>query len=79
MNYNNQYRAAALYAGGWRSDEIEQIAQEYGYSAEDAEEVRAELEAIENRPRYHTHTLTHARFTVLVSREKLMKGRKIHA
>ena len=47
MTYSNQYRAAALYAGGWRSDEIEQISQEYGYSTEDAEEVRAELEALE--------------------------------
>lgn len=78
MNMNNQYRAAALYAGGWRSDEIEQIAQEYGYSVEDAEEVRAELEKLENRPKYHTHRLVHARFTVLVSREKLMKGRRLH-
>lgn len=49
MNKNNQYRAAALYAGGWRAEDMNEIQAEYNYTPEDAAEVCEELKALEEQ------------------------------
>ena len=46
-NYNNPYSAASLYEGGWRSSDKEEITKEYGLTREEADELVAELKAIE--------------------------------
>lgn len=47
MNYNNQYSAAFLFDGGWRSSDKEELKREYGLTGEEANELVAELKAIE--------------------------------
>lgn len=46
-NYNNQYSAASLYEGGWRSSDKEELMKEYGLTREEADELVAELEELE--------------------------------
>lgn len=42
-----EHSAAALYDGGWRSQDKEQLQQEYHLSDEEAEEIAAALEALD--------------------------------
>ena len=42
-----EHSAAALYDGGWRSEDREQLRQEYHLSDEEAEEIAAALEALD--------------------------------
>ena len=45
MDMNNQYDAAALYDGGWRSEDKEELMSEYGLS--EADELCEALKAYE--------------------------------
>lgn len=47
MTMDNQYRAAALYDGGWRSGDKEELMAEYGLTEEEAEEICEELKQYE--------------------------------
>lgn len=47
MTYNNQYAAAALYDGGWRSSDHDQLIREYGLTDEEADLICYELEEME--------------------------------
>lgn len=47
MTYGNQYSAAMLYDGGWRAEDIDQLMCEYELTAEEAEQIRRELEEME--------------------------------
>ena len=42
-----QHSAAALYDGGWRAGDREQLIQEYGLIRDDADAICAELEKME--------------------------------
>ena len=48
-NYNNQYSGASLYDGGWRSEDKEELIREYDLTAEEADEIVAELKKIEEK------------------------------
>ena len=45
--FENQYSAAALYDGGWRAEDRDQLISEYDLTAEEADELVEELAAIE--------------------------------
>ena len=45
---NDQYSAAALYDGGWRSSDAEQLQSEYDLTAEETAEIVEALREIEN-------------------------------
>jgi hypothetical protein len=47
MDMNNQYDAAALYDGGWRSEDKEELMSEYGLSEDEADELCEALKAYE--------------------------------
>ena len=44
---NNQYSAASLYDGGWRSEDKEALMAEYELTDEEAEEICEELKVYE--------------------------------
>lgn len=44
---NNQYSAAALFDGGWRSEDKEALMAEYELTDEEAEEICEELKVYE--------------------------------
>lgn len=46
MTYNNQYSAAALYSGGWRATDREQLISEYSLTEAEANEICEELAII---------------------------------
>ena len=43
MTMNNQYSAAALYDGGWRAEDRDQLIDEYNLTEEEADEICKEL------------------------------------
>lgn len=45
---NNQYDAAALYDGGWRSEDKEELMAEYELTEEEAEAICEELRSYEH-------------------------------
>ena len=47
MTMNNQYSAAALYDGGWRAEDRDQLIEEYNLTAEEADDLCRELAEIE--------------------------------
>lgn len=48
MTIDNQYTAAALYNGGWRSDDREDLMEEYGINDAEADELCKELRKMED-------------------------------
>lgn len=52
MTKATDYGAANLYDGGWRADDKEQLMAEYDLTADEADEICAELLDIENRNTY---------------------------
>lgn len=44
---SNQYLAAALYDGGWRAEDKEQLVAEYGLTEEEAEIIAEDLKNME--------------------------------
>lgn len=47
MTMNDQYRAASLYDGGWRSEDRDDLIDEYDLTEDEADAICAELSAIE--------------------------------
>ena len=45
--YDNQYLVDSLFAGGWRAEDKDELIAEYGFTEEEAEDVAAELAALE--------------------------------
>ena len=45
---NNQYSAASLYDGGWRAEDRDQMIDEYGLTADEADDICKELAAIKD-------------------------------
>lgn len=43
MTYSSQYSAAALYAGGWRAEDREQLIAEYQLTEDEAATLCADL------------------------------------
>jgi hypothetical protein len=48
MTMNNQYSAASLYDGGWRAEDRDQMIDEYGLTADEADDICKELAAIKD-------------------------------
>lgn len=48
MTMNNQYSAASLYDGGWRTEDRDQMIDEYGLTADEADDICKELAAIKD-------------------------------
>lgn len=48
MTMENQYSAATLYDGGWRSEDKEDLMAEYEMTEEEAEEICEQLKEIED-------------------------------
>lgn len=46
MKFENQYSAASLYDGGWRTEDRDQLISEYGLTADEADDICKELAAI---------------------------------
>lgn len=46
MTYSNQYSAAALYSGGWRATDRDQLIAEYNLTETEANELCEELAII---------------------------------
>ena len=49
MTMNNQYSAAFLYDGGWRAEDRDQMIDEYGLTADEADEICKELADLKDR------------------------------
>ena len=49
MTINNQYSAASLYYGGWRAEDRDQMIDEYGLTADEADELCKELADLKDR------------------------------
>jgi len=49
MTMNNQYSAASLYDGGWRAEDRDQMIDEYGLTADEADEICKELADLKDR------------------------------
>ena len=49
MTMNNQYSAASLYDGGWRAEDRDQMIDEYGLTADEADELCKELADLKDR------------------------------
>jgi len=49
MTMNNQYSAASLYDGGWRAEDRDQMLDEYGLTADEADELCKELANLKDR------------------------------
>ena len=47
--YDNQYTAASLYAGGWRADALPDLIEQYNLTSEEAERIYNELLEIEQK------------------------------
>ena len=47
MTMNNQYSAAALYDGGWRAEDRDQLISEYNLTADEADEICEGLKEID--------------------------------
>ena len=45
--YDTQYSAASLYEGGWRSDEISELIEQFNLTCDEAERIYNELLEIE--------------------------------
>lgn len=48
MTMNNQYSAASLYDGGWRAEDRDQMIDEYGLTADEADEICRGLAEVED-------------------------------
>lgn len=48
MTIDNQYSAASLFDGGWRSDDREDLIKEYGITDAEADELCEELRKMED-------------------------------
>ena len=49
MTMNSQYSAASLYDGGWRAEDRDQMIDEYGLTADEADEICKELADLKDR------------------------------
>ena len=49
MTMNSQYSAASLYDGGWRAEDRDQMIDEYGLTADEADEICKELADLKGR------------------------------
>lgn len=49
MTMNNQYSAASLYDGGWRAEDRDQMIDEYGLTADEADEICKELADLKDK------------------------------
>lgn len=50
--FKNQYSAAALFDGGWRADDREELIAEYGLTDEEADAICAELAGFDAPKKY---------------------------
>ena len=48
MTMNNQYSAASLYDGGWRTEDRDRLIDEYNLTEEEADDICKELAAIKD-------------------------------
>lgn len=48
MTMDNQYRAASLYDAGWRSEDRDDLIDEYDLTEDEADAICEELSAIES-------------------------------
>lgn len=48
MIHDTQHSAAALYDGGWRASDRDQLIAEYGLTEDEADAICAELERMES-------------------------------
>lgn len=48
MKFENQYSTASLYNSGWRAEDRYQLINDYGLTAEEADEICRELAAIKD-------------------------------
>ena len=49
MTMNSQYSAASLYDGGWRAEDRDQMIDEYGLTADEADDICKELADLKDR------------------------------
>ena len=49
MTMNSQYSAASLYDGGWRAEDRDQMIDEYGLTADEADGICKELADLKDR------------------------------
>lgn len=47
--FYNQYSAASLYDGGWRAEDRDQLIDEYGLTADEADDICKELADLKDR------------------------------
>lgn len=47
--YDNQYTAASLYAGGWRADALPDLIEQFNLTGDEAERIYNELLEIEQK------------------------------
>ena len=47
--YDNQYTAASLYAGGWRADSLPDLIEQFNLTGDEAERIYNELLEIEQK------------------------------
>ena len=49
MTMNSQYSAASLYDGGWRAEDRDQMIDEYGLTADEADDICKEIAELKDR------------------------------